>query len=412
MKQYDTIVVGGGAAGLIAAGVAAQSGQETLLVERNARCARKILVTGKGRCNVTNHTQLPEILEHIPVNGRFLYSAFSAFSPQQTMELLEGEGVPLKVERGNRVFPVSDRAMDVADALVSFAQSQGAKRIQGRAVSLLLEEDAVTGVELESGERLTAGRVVVATGGLSYPATGSTGDGYRLAEQAGHTIIPTRPSLVPLVAHDGFCSHLQGLALRNVAISVYDKQQDKELYRDFGELLFTHFGLSGPVILSASAHMRQMEKGRFEIIIDCKPALSEEQLDNRLLRDFGESSNQALINALRQLLPKTLIPVVIARAGLQPACKVNQITREERQRLGRLLKYFPVTIDGFRPMEEAVVTSGGVDVRQVNPKTMESKLKKRLYFAGEVLDVDGYTGGFNLQIAFSTGYVAGRAGGV
>ena len=404
------LVIGGGAAGLLAAGTAAQRGHAVTILERNERPARKVMITGKGRCNLTNHcTLINELVAQVPTNGRFLHGAFSRFMPQDIMELVENEGVELKIERGNRVFPVSDKAVDIVDALVRFATKNGAKLRQGRATALLLENGAVTGVKTEDGETIFADRVIVATGGMSYPLTGSTGDGYTLAKQAGHTIADPKPSLVPLVCHEGFCSDLQGLSLRNVAITVRDKTNYKEVYTNFGEMLFTHFGVSGPMILSASTHLRPMEKGRYEIQIDLKPALSYEQLDARVQREFLAASNKNFINALDSLLPKKLVPVVVRLCGVKPSLKVNQVTREMRGRLVNLLKNLTVTVNGFRPIEEAIVTSGGVNVKEVDPKTMQSKLCEGLYFAGEVLDVDAYTGGFNLQIAFSTGHLAGES---
>lgn len=404
------LVIGGGAAGLLAAGTAAQRGHEVTILERNERPARKVMITGKGRCNLTNHcTLINELVAQVPTNGRFLHGAFSRFMPQDIMELVEAEGVELKNERGNRVFPVSDKAVDIVDALVRFATKNGAKLRQGRATALLLEEGAVKGVKTEDGDTIFADRVIVATGGMSYPLTGSTGDGYTLAKQAGHTIAEPKPSLVPLVCHEGFCSDLQGLSLRNVAITVRDMTNYKEIYTDFGEMLFTHFGVSGPMILSASTHLRPMEKGRYEIHIDLKPALSHEQLDARVQREFLAASNKNFINALDSLLPKKLVPVIVRLSGVKPSLKVNQVTREMRGRLVNLLKDLKVTVNGFRPIEEAIVTSGGVHVKEVDPKTMQSKLCEGLYFAGEVLDVDAYTGGFNLQIAFSTGHLAGES---
>lgn len=404
------LVIGGGAAGLLAAGTAAQRGREVVILERNERPARKVMITGKGRCNLTNHcTLINELVAQVPTNGRFLHGAFSRFMPQDMMELVEAEGVELKIERGNRVFPVSDKAVDVVDALVRFATENGAEIRQARATELLLKDGAVCGVKTEDGTELLADRVIVATGGVSYPLTGSTGDGYLLAQQAGHTISEPKPSLVPLVCHEGFCSDLQGLSLRNVAITVRDTTNYKEIYSDFGEMLFTHFGVSGPMILSASAHMKPMEKGRYEIHIDLKPALSYEQLDARVQRDFLAASNKNFINALDSLLPKKLVPVIVRLCGVKPSLKVNQVTREMRGRLVNLLKDLKVTVNGFRPIEEAIVTSGGVNVKEIDPKTMQSRLCRGLFFAGEVLDVDAYTGGFNLQIAFSTGHLAGES---
>ncbi|MGN0447154.1 MAG: NAD(P)/FAD-dependent oxidoreductase [Acutalibacteraceae bacterium] len=404
-----TIVIGAGAAGLMASGVASEKGNEVLLIERNDRVARKVMITGKGRCNVTNNcTLINDLIAAVPTNGRFLYGAFSKFMPIDLMELLEDLGVPLKVERGNRVFPESDKAVDIVDALNSFSQDGGAKRIKGRVTELIIEDGKVCGVRLESGEEYRGDSVIVATGGMSYPLTGSTGDGYALAKQAGHTVTDLKPSLVPLDCHEGFCMDLQGLTLKNIEITVLDTENYKEVYKDFGEMLFTHFGVSGPVILSASAHMKNMAKGRYEIHIDLKPALSYEQLDKRIQRDFLENANKNFINALDALLPKKLVPVIVKMTGIKPSLKVNQVTKEQRGRLVNLLKDLKVTVNSFRPIEEAIVTSGGVSVKEIDPKTMESKLCKGLFFAGEVIDVDAYTGGYNLHIAFSTGHLAGE----
>lgn len=404
------LVIGGGAAGLTAAITAAKNGCDTVLLERNEKVGRKIMITGKGRCNVTNDcSELNALIAAVPVNGRFLYSAFSRFMPQDTMNFFENERVPLKTERGNRVFPESDRASDIVDALFFAAKRAGVDIVCGRAEKLIIEDGAVKGAVLQSGERIYAERVIVATGGKSYPQTGSTGDGYRLAAAAGHTVIDPKPSLVPLEAHEGFCSRLQGLSLRNVSISVEDTKTKKQIYSDFGEMIFTHFGVSGPMILSASSHMRQMERGRYKIIIDLKPALSEQQLDARVLRDFSENNNRNFINALNFLLPKKLVPVIVSLSGIPMDTKVNSVTREQRARLVNLLKHFTVTVTDFRPIEEAIITSGGVKTSEIDPKTMQSKLTEGLYFAGEVIDVDAYTGGFNLQIAFSTGHLAGES---
>lgn len=403
------LVIGAGPAGLMAAGTAAHAGAHVTVLERNERPARKLLLTGKGRCNVTNVcADLQELIAQIPSNGRFLYSAFSRFSTRDTMDFFESQGVPLKTERGGRVFPASDRAMDIADAMVRFARETESKLHTGRAKTLWLEDGALRGAVTEDGQSLAADAVIVATGGLSYPGTGSTGDGYLLAQQAGHTVVPAKPSLVALEAHEGFCSRLQGLSLRNVAITVTDAVSAQVVYRDFGEMLFTHFGVSGPLILSASAHMREMQNGRYQIQIDLKPALSQEQLDARILRDFAENPNRNFINALNALLPKKLVPVVVQRSGIPMDTKVNQVTRAQRANLVALLKAFSVTITGFCPIEEAIITAGGVNTKEVDPKTMQSKKLPGLYFAGEVLDVDAYTGGYNLQIAFSTGFLAGN----
>lgn len=404
------IIIGGGAAGLMAAGTAAQRGIDVTVVERNDRPARKVMITGKGRCNVTNNcTMINELVENVPTNGRFLHSAFSSFMPYDTMEFFENRGVELKIERGDRVFPVSDKAVDIVDALESFRKESGAKLVKGRATDLIIEDSVVKGVVLEDGEKIYADSVIVSTGGASYTTTGSTGDGYEIAKKAGHTIIEPKPSLVPLVCHEGYCMDLQGLSLRNIAISVYDTEKYKEIYNDFGEMIFTHFGVSGPVILSASAHLKDMKERKYEIHIDLKPGLTYEQLDARVQRDFLECSNRNFINALDKLLPKKLVPIIVRLTGIKPSTKVNQVTREMRAKLVNLLKDLKLTVIGFRPLEEAIVTSGGVNTKEIDPKTMQSKLCKGLYFAGEVIDVDAYTGGFNLQIAFSTGHLAGQS---
>lgn len=404
------IIIGGGAAGLMAAGTAAQRGIDVTVVERNDRPARKVMITGKGRCNVTNNcTMINELVENVPTNGRFLHSAFSSFMPYDTMEFFENRGVELKIERGDRVFPVSDKAVDIVDALESFRKESGAKLVKGRAADLIIEDSVVKGVVLEDGEKIYADSVIVSTGGASYTTTGSTGDGYEIAKKAGHTIIEPKPSLVPLVCHEGYCMDLQGLSLRNIAISVYDTEKYKEIYNDFGEMIFTHFGVSGPVILSASAHLKDMKERKYEIHIDLKPGLTYEQLDARVQRDFLECSNRNFINALDKLLPKKLVPIIVRLTGIKPSTKVNQVTREMRAKLVNLLKDLKLTVIGFRPLEEAIVTSGGVNTKEIDPKTMQSKLCKGLYFAGEVIDVDAYTGGFNLQIAFSTGHLAGQS---
>ena len=407
--MLNVIVIGGGAAGLMAAGTAAQNGNHVTVLERNERLCKKVRITGKGRCNVTNNcTDLQTLIAQVPGNGRFLYSAFSSYMPSDTMRLFESLGVPLKTERGNRVFPVSDSAHDIAEALIRFAKKQGVQFETGRAVQLLTQDGNVCGVQTEDGRTFSCDRVILATGGLSYPLTGSTGDGYRLAESIGHTITETKPSLVPLVCHEGFCSDLMGLSLRNVTLRAYDTQKKREVYSELGEMLFTHFGISGPLVLSASAHMRQMERGRYSVSIDLKPALTPEQLDKRVQRDFGENINRNFINALNGLLPKKLVPVIVRLSGIPASTKTNQITREQRQNLVALLKDLRLTVIGFRPIDEAIITSGGVKTSEVDPKTMRSKVIGGLSFAGEVLDVDAYTGGFNLQIAFSTGHLAGE----
>lgn len=406
----DLIVIGGGAAGLMAAGTAAQRGLSVTLIEKNDKLARKVAITGKGRCNVTNNCPLlNELISNVPVNGRFLYGAFSRFGTDDTIDFFENLGVPLKIERGNRVFPVSDRALDIVDALNKFITVNSVIRKQGRVCELIIEDGTVKGCLTDDGRKFYADNVIVATGGLSYPAMGSTGDGYELAKQAGHTVIPLKPSLVPLECHEGWCTEAQGLSLRNVAISVEDTKTYKEIYKDFGEMLFTHFGVSGPMILSASSHMRNMERGCYVIHIDFKPALTYEQLDKRLQRDLLECSNKNLYNTLSLMLPRKMIPIVVKLSGLNGNIKSNQVTKEMRASLVELLKDIRLTVTDFRPIDEAVITSGGVCVSEIDPRTMKSKIIDGLYFAGEVIDVDAYTGGFNLQIAFSTGRTAGSS---
>lgn len=402
------LVIGAGAAGLVAAGFAARGGCEVTLLERNPRPARKVMITGKGRCNLTNNCTVEECVAHVPRNGRFLYSALTAFPPQAVMELVQSLGVPLKTERGNRVFPVSDKAVDVVDALTAFAKRAGAHFVQGRAVRLQLTDGRCTGAVLEDGRVLSADAVAVCTGGLSYPQTGSDGDGYRLARQVGHTVVPTRPSLVPLECTDADCAAMQGVSLKNTALTLEDPLTGKTRYRDFGEMLFTHFGISGPMVLSASAHMESREQP-YRVHLDLKPALSAEQLDARLLRELEAEPNRALGNVLPSLLPRSMVAPAAARAGIAPDRRCRTVRREERAALGRVLKDWCLTVSGFRPIREAIVTAGGVSVKEIQSKTMASKLVDGLYFAGEVLDVDAYTGGFNLQIAFATGAAVGRA---
>lgn len=400
-------VIGAGAAGLVAAGAAAQAGAQVVLFEKNAKVGRKIMITGKGRCNVTNNCDVPGVLANIPVNPRFLYSALGKCSPADVIAFFEGLGVPLKTERGNRVFPVSDKALDIVDALFFYVKRLGVRLELAHTVEGIETKDgAVCGVRVD-GKVFAADRVIVATGGASYPATGSTGDGYAFARALGHTIVSPRPSLVPLVADGDVCSKLMGLSLKNVRVTV--RENEKPIFEDFGEMLFTHFGLSGPLILSASAHMRHFGSKQYRVDIDLKPALDEKMLDKRLLSDFEAHKNSDFINALGELLPRKLIPVVVERSGIDPRVKVHSVTKAQRQALLRLLKAFPVTVTGARPIAEAIITTGGVSVKQVNPKTMESKLVKGLYFAGEILDVDAYTGGFNLQIAWATGRLAGQS---
>lgn len=408
--KYDVIVIGAGAAGCMAAGTAAENGKNVLLIERNDKIGRKVMITGKGRCNVTNACSLlNELIENIPVNGRFLYGALSRFMPFDTMDFFENLGVTLKIERGNRVFPESDKAVDIVDALNKYLKITGVKRIKGRIVKLNNENGEITSAEDEDGNIYCADSFIIATGGKSYPLTGSTGDGYKLARQCGHTVTDLKPALVPLETSDSWTGDLQGLALKNISVTVIDNDSYKEVFSDFGEMLFTHFGVSGPVILSASSHMKNISKGKYTIEIDLKPALSEEKLDARILRDFSENANKSIANALVKLLPHKLIPVIVKLSGIPTDLKVNQITKSMRQELVYLLKHFTINISGFRPIEEAIVTSGGVSVKEINAKTMRSTLCNNLYFAGEVIDVDAYTGGFNLQIAFSTGVLAGKS---
>ena len=403
--EFDVLIAGGGAAGMMAAIAAAEQGVSVGLLEPNGRLGKKLNITGKGRCNLTNNCSREDLLAHIPCNGKFLYSAFSQFDSQDTMAFFENLGVPLKTERGNRVFPQSDRAFDVSAALERRMRELRVRWLRDRVEGLLQADGRVTGLRGAAGT-YAAAAVVVATGGVSYPLTGSTGDGYRLAGEAGHTVIPPRGSLVPLEAEETVCAQLQGLSLRNVELTVFENE--KKIYSDFGEMLFTHFGVSGPLVLSASAHMRQFGKKTYRLEIDFKPALDEQTLDRRLLSDFERHHNSDLINGLDELLPKKLIPVYVSLTGVDPHSKVHSVTREQRRELLHLLKHFPVAVTGPRPVAEAIVTSGGVRVGEVEPSTMASKRAEGLYFAGEVLDVDGYTGGFNLQIAWSTGYVAGQ----
>ncbi|ADU26998.1 NAD(P)/FAD-dependent oxidoreductase [Ethanoligenens harbinense] len=394
-------VVGAGAAGLMAAGFAAER-HEVVLVERNARPGRKLMITGKGRCNVTNNCGLDEFLANVPVNPRFLYSALSQFGPADAIAFFEKLGVPLKTERGRRVFPVSDKAVEIVDALARFAAP--AKKQTGRVQDLLLRGDAVAGVRLEDGREIGADAVILCTGGASYPATGSTGDGYHLAEQAGHTIVPPHASLVPMVTEEEWPARVMGLSLRNVTLTVCSRD-GKTVFSELGEMLFTHFGVSGPLVLAASSHLRKPQGGRLSI--DLKPGLSPEKLDARLQRDFEAFSAQNLSNTLHALLPARLISICLLLAHLDGAKKTAQVTRAERLALGAVVKALPLTVKAFRPIEEAIITSGGVNVREVDPKTMASKRKRGLYIAGELLDVDAHTGGYNLQIAFATGRAAG-----
>lgn len=407
--KADAVVIGGGASGLMCAATAAERGLDVILLEPQRTLGRKLRITGKGRCNVTNDCDVREVLRSIPGDGRFLQSALHRFGPTDAMALFEALGVPLKTERGNRVFPVSDRADDVADALERWAQRGGVRVVQERAVRILTDgAGRVRAVETGAGE-IECASACVCTGGLSYPGTGSTGDGYRLAEEAGHTVTPRRPSLVPLVSPDPWCAEMQGFAPRNVELTAYE--DDAPVYRELGEMLFTHFGVSGPLVLSASAHMRDFSRHRYRLTIDLKPGLDEQKLDARILRDFAENRNRAFKNSLGALEGRSMIPVLVRLSGIPEDTQVNAVTREQRRALVALFKAFPVAVSGPRPISEAIVTAGGVDTREVDPRTMGSKKVPGLYFAGEVLDLDAYTGGFNLQIAWSTGRLAGNSMG-
>ena len=408
IMKKKVIVVGAGAAGLMAAGRAAEKGHEVHLYEKNNRIGKKILITGKGRCNVTNDSDVQGLLDNIPGNPYFMYSAFYQLDSFGTQEFFRNLGLELKVERGKRVFPVSDRSLDVVLALEKYIKQNKVKlHLESPVESILMEEGKAAGIRLKNGKEEKADGVIVCTGGLSYPGTGSTGDGYRFAKAAGHHVTKLYPSLVPLKTAEDWCHELMGLSLKNIEITIKNKK-GKKVYTDFGEMLFTHFGVSGPVILSASRHIILTIDEGYKLYIDLKPAMDEKKLDARLLRDFEKFANKDFVNALDELLPQKLIPVIIKLAEIDPRKKVNSITKEERKRLVSLLKALPLTITGVTGYNEAVVTCGGIETDEIDPSTMESKLVKNLHFAGEVLDVDAYTGGFNLQIAFSTGYTAGE----
>lgn len=437
------IVIGGGPAGLVSAISAATENNEVIVLEKMKEPGRKLLITGKGRCNITSSLPMEDFIKNIPGNGKFLYSAFNNFTNEDIIKLLKEQGVNVKIERGQRVFPVSDKAIDVRDALINKAKKLGVKIITNAKVENIItkkneqvyiannsaenieknieEKDTIEGVEfLLNGKKeyIKCNKVILATGGKSYPGTGSTGDGYEIAKKLGHTITKIVPSLVPLEAKENsleVCKKLQGLSLKNVNVKFMDTENNKVIYEDFGEMLFTHFGLSGPTILSGSAHLLRyknleelLKSSKIKIIIDIKPALSIEKLDERILRDFSTEKNKMFKNSLDALLPKKMIDTIIELSNINPNKKVNEITKKERENLVNLLKKFAITIKGFRPIEEAIVTAGGVTIKEINPKTMESKIINGLYFAGEIIDVDAYTGGFNLQIAYSTGYTAGR----
>lgn len=401
----EVVVIGGGASGLMAAGTAAYYGSHVTLLEKNSRTGRKILVTGKGRCNITNNCDNNTFIENVPTNPRFLYSAINNFNTSDTIAFFESLGLKTKTERGNRVFPISDRAIDVADALRKFVDENHVNVIEATAKTLITENNKIISVKDTAGRYYSADCVIVATGGLSYPATGSTGDGYKLARMIGHKVTELKPSLVSLISDDSFCKQLQGLSLKNVRLTVFENEA--EIFSDFGEMLFTHEGISGPLVLSASAHMRKFDKKKYRVVIDLKPALSDSKLDLRLLRIFETHLNNQVNNSIKELLPKKMIPVVLDFWGIDPHKKCNSVTKEERVKLINILKNFTINIKSLGNIKEAIITSGGVSVKEINPKTMESKIVKGLYFCGEIIDVDAYTGGFNLQIAFSTGRLAG-----
>jgi len=405
------VIIGGGPAGMLAAISSAKAGKSVILIEKNNILGKKMLITGKGRCNITSSIDIDDFIKNIPGNGKFLYSSFQNFTNQDIIALLNSNGLGVKEERGNRIFPITDKASSVVDSLITELKKYNVDiRLGRKAVEIITKNNIVQGVKLENGEIIKATKVILATGGKSYPLTGSEGEGYEMAKELGHSIVTPRGSLVPLTADSNLCQSLQGLSLRNVKIVFKDIEKNKKIYDDFGEMLFTHFGVSGPTILSASAHLlryKNFKIGNIKLFIDLKPALDEEALDNRIRRDFDEFKNKDFKNSLDKLLPQKMIPVIIKLSKISPNKKVNEITREERLSLVHLIKNFEVLITGFRPVEEAIVTAGGINTKEINPKTMESKIVEGLYFAGEIIDVDAYTGGFNLQIAYSTGYTAG-----
>ena len=407
MERSRVIIVGAGAAGCMAAVTAARKGLHVTLIDKNQKIGRKLLITGKGRCNVTNNCDMDTLIASVPTNARFLYSAFSAFTPSNTIDFFESCGVRLKTERGNRVYPQSDKSIDIIDAFFHLILKNKINLVNDAVTDLIIEDNTILGVKSDASSYY-ADSVIICCGGCSYPQTGSDGYGYVLAKQAGHSIVEPRPSLVPIVTKEDWCSLMQGLSLKNVAITVRN-DKNKTVYSDFGEMIFTHYGISGPIVLSASAHMNLKKTSNYTISIDLKPALSAEQLDKRIQRDFEKYINKDIINSLGDLLPKKSIPVIVELSGIDFHTKCHEITRQQRNRLSEVIKKLTLTFDSFRPIEEAIVTSGGVSVKEINPKTMGSKLVRGLYFAGEGIDVDAYTGGFNLQIAFSTGFLAGSA---
>ena len=409
------IVIGGGPAGMMSAISSAENGNDVTIIEKMQSLGRKLLITGKGRCNITSSLDMDEFIKNIPGNGMFLYSAFKNYTNQDIIKLLKEEGLEVKEERGNRIFPVTDKSIDVLNCFKSKINELKIKKLfNTRVQKILVQNGEVLGVRTDK-EIIQTDKIILATGGKSYPLTGSTGDGYLIVKNIGHKVTEIRPSLVPLVIYEkNECKEMQGLSLRNVGIKIIDESKNKLIYEDFGEMIFTHFGISGPTILSGSAHLVRykeidnlMKEQKIKLQIDLKPALTEEQLDERILRDFKEFKNKQFKHALDKLLPQKMIPIVIEKTKINEEKRVNEITKEERRNLVKVLKKFELTIKDFRPVEEAIITSGGINIKEINPKTMESKLVKGLYFAGEIIDVDSYTGGFNLQIAYSTGYTAG-----
>ena len=411
----NVIVIGGGPAGMMAAITAAEYGNNVTIIEKNSDFGKKLLITGKGRCNITSSLYMSEFIKNTPGNGQFLYSAFQNYTNTDIIDFLKNQGLEVKEERGHRIFPVTDKSIDVLNCFKSKINELKIKKLfNTRVQKILVQNGEVLGVRTEK-EIIQTDKIILATGGKSYPLTGSTGDGYLIAKNIGHKVTEIRPSLVPLVIYEkNECKEMQGLSLRNVGIKIIDESKNKLIYEDFGEMIFTHFGISGPTILSGSAHLVRykeidnlMKEQKIKLQIDLKPALTEEQLDERILRDFKEFKNKQFKHALDKLLPQKMIPIVIEKTKINEEKRVNEITKEERRNLVKVLKKFELTIKDFRPVEEAIITSGGINIKEINPKTMESKLVKGLYFAGEIIDVDSYTGGFNLQIAYSTGYTAG-----
>ena len=411
----NVIVIGGGPAGMMAAITAAEYGNNVTIIEKNSDFGKKLLITGKGRCNITSSLYMSEFIKNTPGNGQFLYSAFQNYTNTDIIDFLKNQGLEVKEERGNRIFPVTDKSIDVLNCFKSKINELKIKKLfNTRVQKILVQNGEVLGVRTEK-EIIQTDKIILATGGKSYPLTGSTGDGYLIAKNIGHKVTEIRPSLVPLVIYEkNECKEMQGLSLRNVGIKIIDESKNKLIYEDFGEMIFTHFGISGPTILSGSAHLVRykeidnlMKEQKIKLQIDLKPALTEEQLDERILRDFKEFKNKQFKHALDKLLPQKMIPIVIEKTKINEEKRVNEITKEERRNLVKVLKKFELTIKDFRPVEEAIITSGGINIKEINPKTMESKLVKGLYFAGEIIDVDSYTGGFNLQRAYSTGYTSG-----